>query len=202
MNRSCIRLSAVILATALVSGCAKGPPPKFYVLQTPVATEPAGIEQGVTIGVGPVELPAHLDRNQIVSRETGVKLKLSEQEQWAEPLKNGVTRVLVVQLALTMDSNRIYALPLRQRRALDFQVSVDLLRFDGVLGQDVVLGARWSILSGDGKKLLLSQVSRIEEKAVRPEDPELEVAALVEAQSRAVAKLGEEIGLEIKERFF
>jgi len=197
MKRSCMPLAAAVLAAALASGCAKGPPPKFYVLQTPAATEPAGIEQGVTVGVGPVELPAHLDRNQIVSRETGVKLQLSEGEQWAEPLKNGVTRVLVVQLALTMDSNRIFALPLRQRRPLDFQVAVDVLRLDGVLGQSVVLGARWSILSGDGKKLLLSQVSRIEEGTGGPE-----VAALVEAQSRAVAKLGEEIGLAIKERFF
>jgi len=197
MMASSIRLPVAVLGAVLLAGCAKGPPPKFYMLQTPTATEPAGIEQGVTVGVGPVELPAHLDRNQIVSRESGVKLQLSEGEQWAEPLKNGVTRVLAVQLALTLDSNRIFALPLRQRRALDFQVAVDVLRLDGVLGQDVVLGARWSILSGDGKKLLLSQVSRIEEATGAPD-----VAALVEAQSRAVAKLGEEIGLAIKTKFF
>jgi uncharacterized lipoprotein YmbA len=197
INRSRTRLAAAFLGAALASGCAKGPPPKFYMMQTPAATEPAGLEQGVTIGVGPVNLPAHLDRNQIVSRETGVKLDLSEREQWAEPVKDGVSRVLAVQLALTLDSNRIFVLPLRRRRALDFQVAVDVLRLDGTLGGDVILGARWSILSGDGKKLLISQVSRVEESTGVPE-----VAAYVEAQSRAVARLGEEIGTAIKERFF
>jgi uncharacterized lipoprotein YmbA len=196
-NRSRIRLAVVFLGTALAAGCAKGPPPKFYMMKTPAATEPAGLEQGVTIGVGPINLPAHLDRNQIVSRETGVKLDLSEREQWAEPVKNGVSRVLAVQLALTLDSNRIFVLPLRQRRALDFQVAVDVLRLDGTLGGDVILGARWSILSGDGKKLLLSHVSRIEEPTGAPE-----VAAYVEAQSRAIAQLGDAIGKTIRERFF
>ena len=197
MNRRHIRLAAACLAAALASGCAKGPPPKFYMLQTPAATAPEGLEQGVTVGIGPVNLPGHLDRNQIVSRESGVKLQLSEGEQWAEPLKEGVIRVLAVQLALTLDSNRIFALPLRQRRALDFQVAVDVLRLDGELGKDVVLGARWTVLSGDGKDLLTSQVTRVQEPTGSPD-----VAGLVEAESRAVAKLGAAIGRTIKERAF
>jgi len=197
MNRCHIRLAVGCLAAALASGCAKGPPPKFYMLETPAVTEPAGLEQGVSIGVGPVTLPGHLDRNQIVSRESGVKLQLSEGEQWAEPLKDGVTRVLAVQLALTLGSNRIFALPLRQPRPLDLRVAVDVVRLDGELGKDVILGARWTIVSGDGKTLLLSRVSRIEESTGAPD-----VAALVEAQSRAVAKLGAEIGHAIRDRSF
>ena len=195
MNRTCPRIAAALLAAVIVTGCAKGPPPKFYMLETPAATEPEGLEQGVIIGVGPVSLPGHLDRNQIVSRESGVKLQISESDQWAEPLKEGVIRVLAVQLAHTLDSNRIFALPLRQRREMDYQVAVDVVRFDGVVGQDVVLGARWTILSGDGKKLLLSRVSRFTEPAGGPE-----LADLVAAQSRAVAKLGEAIGAAVKER--
>lgn len=195
MNLTGIRLAAACLATALAPGCAKGPPPNFYMLETPAVTEPAGLEQGVTVGVGPVSLPGHLDRNQIVSRETSVQLHLSERDQWAEPLKEGVIRVLAVQLALTLDSNRIFALPLRQPRQLDYQVAIDVVRLDGEIGKDVVLGARWTVLSGDGRKLLLSRVSRIVEPAGSPE-----LVGLVEAQSRAVARLGEEIGLAIKGR--
>jgi uncharacterized lipoprotein YmbA len=188
-------VATALIASAIAVGCAKGPPPKFYMLDTPAATEPEGLEQGLIIGIGPVTLPAHLDRNQIVSRESGVKLMLSEGEQWAEPLKEGVIRVLTVQLAVTLNSNRIFSLPLRQRRPLDFQVAIDVLRFDGIPGGDVVLGARWTVLSGDGKDLLLSQVSLIRESTGGPE-----VAQIVEAQSRAIAKLGAEIGAKLKER--
>ncbi len=191
------RLLILLLGGLLVGGCAPQPPPDFYLLNTAAPASLPGFEQGVRVGVGPVETPPYLDRNQIVSRETGTRLRLSEQSQWAEPVKAGFTRVLLVNLGLELDSNRIYALPMRQRRVLDYQIPIDVLRFDGTLGSEkneVVLGARWSVLSGDGKQVLVSKVSRIEEP-VKGSD----VGAFVDAQSRALAKLSTEIAGVIKE---
>ena len=191
------RLILVLTIVAVTGGCAKGPPPDFFLLIPEAPSTVPGFEQGATIGIGPVTVPAHLDRNQIVSRGDGARLELSERNQWAEPVKAGVTRVLLVSMGITLDSNRIYALPLRQRRALDYQVSVDVLRLDGQVGGGVILAARWTVLNGDGKKALVTKVSRIEEAAGGPD-----MDALIEAQSRAVNRLGVEIAELMKEQFY
>ena len=196
MKRTAARLIPLVVLAAVAAGCTKGPPPDLYLLGSAAPDGLPGFEQGVTIGVGPVVIPPHLDRNQIVTRVSPTRLGLSEQTQWAEPLKVGVTRVLLVSIGLRLDSNRIYRLPLRQRRDLDYRVAVDLLRLDSRLGEEIVLSARWTILSGDGKKVLITKVSRIQESAAGAG-----TEAMVEAQSRAVSRLGQEIGDLIRERF-
>jgi uncharacterized lipoprotein YmbA len=173
------------------------PPPDFYLLNTAAPTSLPGFEQGVSIGLGPVETASYLDRNQIVSRESATKLSLSEQSQWAEPVKAGLTRVLLVNIGLALDSNRIYALPMRQRRELDYQIPIDVLRFDGALvgeKKEVLLAVRWTVLDGDGKQVLVSKVSSIREP-IKGAD----TTAFVDAQSRALAKLSTEIASAIKE---
>ena len=188
-----VRLFVAVVLSLLAVGCATTPPPDFYLLASTTPTQLPGFENGLAVGVGPVEIPPHLDRNQIVSRESATKLRLSEQNQWAEPLKEGLTRVLLVTLGLDLDSNRIYALPTRKRQDLDYQVSLDVLRFDGELGAEVILGARWSLFSGDGDTLLLSKVSMVREAT-----DGADYRAFVAAQSRAVTQLGHEITAAIK----
>ena len=182
-------------ALALV-GCASTPPTTFYLLdpgEREVQAE--GLEHGLALGVGPIELPKHLDRNQIVTRETENRLGLSEGAQWAEPLKEGVTRVVMINLALALDTNRVYALPQRQNRPMDMRVDVDIARFDGTLGGEVVLGARWNLSSGNGRELLHTQVSRIREPVNG-----LDFDAFVAAQSRALVRLSGEIAAAVRER--
>ena len=190
------RLLAAVCAALITAGCApKQPPPDFYMLSATAPTVLPGFEQGIRVGLGPIEMQAYLNRNQIVSRDTATKLRVSEQNVWAEPLKEGLTRVLLTSLGLALDSNRIYALPMRQQRPLDYQVPIDVLRFDGTLGagSEVVLGVRWSVVSGDGRDVLVTKVSRIEEPV-----GDDSMQAFVDAQSRAVEKLAAEIASTIK----
>jgi hypothetical protein len=183
-----------VLGVLLLAGCAtRQPPPTLYLLDTQVPAQLPGLEQGVIVGLGPIQTSRYLDRNQIVTRSDTPKLEASGEHQWAEPLKAGITRVMMVNLGLALDSNRIYELPMRRRRALDYQVPLDVLRFDGVLGREVVLSVRWTLLSGDGKEILMSQVSRITEPAVG-----MSVEDFVAAQSRALAELASEIADAIK----
>ena len=185
----------IVLAAVLAAGCAKAPPPDFYLLAPQAPAQLPGFESGVAVGVGPVELPPHLDRNQIGSRETTTRLRLSEQRHWAEPLKVGFTRVLLITLGLELDSNRVYALPTRRRRDLDYQVTVDVLRFDGQLGGEVQLAARWTLLGGDGEEILSSKVAQF-----RVPSGGADHNAFVSAQSRAVTELGREIAAAIAAR--
>jgi len=184
-----MRVSVVAGILLLLSGCAKSPPPSFYLLATAEPEQPVVAQAGVAVGVGPIELPPHLDRNQIVSRATPTRLHLSERHHWAEPLHAGFTRVLLSALAWELRSNHVYALPTRRQRDLDYQVAVDVFRLDGELGQDVVLRARWSLLDGAGRRILRSEFIQIQ-KPTKGSDH----AGLVTALSNAVVRLGREIG--------
>ena len=180
-----LTLLAVLAAAA---GCAKGPPPDFYVLHAQANPSLAGVERGVAVGVGPVELPAHLDRSQIVTRASDYQLELSESHQWAEPLKDSVSRVIAVNLSNMLESNRVYVIPRRQSVSLDFQVSIDVARFDGRLGEAAVLGARWILYGENTREPLLSRVT-----IVREDTADSSYDALVAAASRTLEVLSREI---------
>ncbi len=193
------RPKALWLGLAVVAllgaGCAKGPPPTLYLLDSTPDEQLPGFERGVAVGVGPIELPAYLDRPHIVTRRTSNRLWFSESHQWAEPLKEGVTRELAVNLALVLDSNRIYVLPQRQKTPLDFRVTIDFARFDGTADARAVLAARWSLYDGEARRLLVTKVSEIVVPA-RSEGYE----DLVRAMSTALSMLGGEIAEEIRRR--
>ena len=182
-----------LLFSFLAGGCAKGPPPNLYMLDLPFGTELAGIEKGIAVGVGPVELPQYLDRPQIITRDGTYRLQASDAHVWAEPIKSSASRVLVVTIAAALDSNRVYIIPTRTRTPLDWRVTIDVGRFDGAIGGEVLLAVRWSLFRGDDKNVALTRVSIVEEPVTGES-----YAALVSAQSRALSRLAEEIAAAIK----
>lgn len=186
-------LLILLAVLAVAAGCAKGPPPDFYVLHAQANPSLAGVERGVAVGVGPVELPAHLNRSQIVTRASDYQLELSESHQWAEPLKDSVSRVIAVNLSNMLESNRVYVIPRRQSVSLDFQVSIDIARFDGRLGEAAVLGARWILYSENTREPLLSRVT-----IVREDTADASYDALVAAASRTLEVLSGEIADAIR----
>ena len=48
----------------------------------------------IVIGIRPIDFPKYLDRQQIVSRTNGHRLKLAEFDRWAEPLGWSFARAL------------------------------------------------------------------------------------------------------------
>jgi hypothetical protein len=154
-----------------------------------------GEEHGIAVGVGPVNLPAHLNRSQIVTRATDYQLDLSESHQWAEPLKDSISRVVIMKLSNILQSNRVYAIPRRQKVSLDFQISIDIERLDGQLGKQAVLGARWTLYGSDTREPLLNQMTVVKETT---EDGTYN--AFVAAGSRALEILSKEIADAIDAR--
>jgi hypothetical protein len=71
---------------------------------------------------------------------------------------------------------------------MDYQVILDVVRFDGDLEKDAWLVARWNIVGGKDKELL--EVGR---SSIREPVTGSGYDALVTAQSRALAKLSHAI---------
>jgi len=190
-NRFIIWIIAAVLLVGV--GCTTTPPPTFYQLDEPANTMLSGLMRGVAIGVGPINMAAYLDRPQIVTRATDHKLNLSEFNRWAEPLKESVTRVIAVNLSNLLETTRIYRITRRNKAIpLDFRVELDIVRFDGKLGGDTLLVARWSLYGSD-ENALLTKVSIIRE----PSGGE-GYDKLIAAQNRALQALSREIADAVK----
>jgi uncharacterized protein len=151
------RLTVVSWVTSLLGlGACASTPSHFYLLNTLSASEtmPATVAaQSPVVGVGPITLPKYLDRPQIVTRVGRHQLAIGEFDRWAEPLQDNISRVLAENLARLVPTDHILLHPWPRSATVDYQVSMEVLQFDGWLGGESTLLARWSILDGAEREL-------------------------------------------------
>ena len=179
-----------------LAGCIPGAtePSRFFVLSPLSATsEPAAGEDGIAIGVGPVVFPAYLDRPEMVTRVSPNELNVDEFHRWAEPLKDNFTGVLAENLSVLVATDRVAVFPWTRATPIDYQVTVQVTRFLGEVGGTNTLTARWRIFKGEGKELLVTRQSSFTVQA-RSDG----IAAMVDAQSRALEELSTAIAAELK----
>jgi hypothetical protein len=190
-----IRQLVILLlgSTICLSACAgKSASSKFYVLN-PLPLTKLSEAGSATLGVYPVIMPDYLDRPQIVTRVSDNEITFEEFSRWAEPLKETFYTVLVDNLSKLLNSEKIIKTSQNLGIPLTFQVGVEVLQFDGTLGGDVVLIARWGLFEVEGKKSVLIRRSSFKESTASAT-----YEALVAAQSRTVAALSREIAEAIK----
>ncbi len=192
-------LPVILTIIALfVGGClGRSPSPRFYSL-SPIQEDQGistrkGPAHNAVVGIGPVRLADYLDDSKIITRTSDNQLVKGEYDRWAGSFKNNFTNVLAENLGDLLRTDRIFLYPWRTSVTLDYQVMVDVIRLDGRLGEAAWLVARWSVLAGPEKKLLTMNRSSINEPVSGGD-----YAALVAAQSRAIAKLSQEIAQGIQ----
>jgi uncharacterized protein len=200
MKNGLIRLLAILILGGLWVvhfGCASSPPTRFYALSPSATTvqesKPSADDGCLSFGIGPIKIADYLNHPLIVTREGSNELTGAEFDRWAERLGDNLTRVLAKNLSNLLCTKTIVLFPWRGKIPIDYRIEMEVLRLDGNLGGDVTLEAWWMILSGDGKKMVLSKKSTFTE-AVAGKD----YSSLVSAESRAVGLLSSEIAQAIK----
>jgi hypothetical protein len=186
---------AVVLMALVVClfACAgKSASSKFFVLSPLPQTKPSAADDK-TIGVFPVAMPDYLDRPQIVTRVSENEIKIDEFNRWAAPLKENFYTVLVDNLSALLNSEKVLKTTQKLGALASLQVGVEVVQFDGTLGGDAVLVAKWGLFEQEGKKLLSAKRSSFREPTGAAT-----YEALVAAQSRAAAALSREIAEAIK----
>ncbi len=136
-----------LLLGLLLSACAATPPTNFYVLEalgTPSVT--ATIGKKTLIGIGPVTLPALLERKQIVTRKENNAIEIAEFDQWAAPLKDNIIAVLSKNIAAQQSKMVVKGYPWAVYGEMDYRLIIDISRFDSQSGQTAYLEASWSIM--------------------------------------------------------
>ena len=198
------RRVALIAILVVLSACApfgKGTsvPTKFYVLNSLYSSEAAAGDaiadlHEVSLGVGPIRLPQHLDRPQIVTRDSRNEIQVAEFSQWGEPLRVNFARVLAENLSILLATDNVAIFPWLKTTPIDYQLSMEVTRFDGSPGDNALLRARWTIFGEDGKKMLFRKLSTFSEPTGTDD-----IQALLAAKSRTVEHLSREIAMAIKD---
>lgn len=134
------------LPLLLGAGCTRTPDTTWFVLDSDIATPPVDKAKGPRLQIRKPDIPAYLDRNAIVTREGGgVRLKLAEFYAWAEPLGAGMQRVLAEVLTPALLEKNVLVQALDDDSGGALQLFVQVQRFDGILGGEATLEARWSL---------------------------------------------------------
>jgi uncharacterized lipoprotein YmbA len=121
-----------------------------------MAAKPASTsaDSQLTIGVGPVDFPDYLRRLPVVTRVAPNRIDLSDERRWAEPLDKNFVRVLSENLAALLDTQRIEKYPWSLRTKVDYQVEINVQRFETDSDGQTQLLASWIIRDGNGGKIL------------------------------------------------
>lgn len=177
--------SAVTCVLAvLAAGCAS-PASRFYTLSA--APTPAAAPTTLSMAVGPVSVPAAVDRPQMVITVGPNQVRLDEFNRWDAPLQNTIARVVAENLVAMLGTPRITLSPQTLSAEADYRAAIEVQRFDSALGDAATLDAVWTVSRAkDGA----SQTGRT---TAREPAPERNYDALAAAHSRAVAHLSRDI---------
>jgi hypothetical protein len=130
-----------------------------------------------------------------VTKASAHEVELAEFHKWAEPLQENFANVLQENLSALLSTDRILRYPWMRPSLLDYQLSLDVIQFDGTKSQEAVLKVRWTLVGEDGETLLAEKTSRFTEP-VGGSDYE----DFVQAMSHALDSLSKEIADTINAR--
>jgi len=174
------------IVVILAAGCGSTPASRFYTLNAAPAPA-AGAPSDLSVAVGPVSVPAVVDRPQIVVNAGPNQVRLDEFNRWASPLQSNISRVVSDNLAAILGTPRVSLFPQTMSAAADYRVAIQVQSFDSAPGDAATLDAVWTVSRArDGK----SQTGRTTVREAAPQGGYDGVAA---AHSRALARLSRDI---------
>jgi uncharacterized protein len=173
--------SLALLAVALLAGCAS-PPSRFYTLS---GAAPAPSAAGPSVAVGPVSIPAVVDRPEIVVTVGPNEVWLDEYNRWASPLADGIGLAVAQNLAAALPSSRVTLLG--QAGDAELRVAIEVQRFESAPGAFALFDAAWTVRRpSDG-------AARSGRTTARENLTDGSYDAVAAAHSRALARLGQDV---------
>src|SRR5438093_3406259 len=120
-----IAIAHVCFLVVLAAGCAS-PASRFYTLSA--ANAPAATSSNLSMVVGPVSVPAVVDRPQIVVTEGPNQVRLDEFNRWASPLQNNISRVVAENLVAILGTPRVILFSQTLGMDADYRAAIEVQR--------------------------------------------------------------------------
>ena len=155
-----------LLALLVAAGCNVIPPvqpdtTRYYVLSGPALADaggPATTAGTLRLGLRPVEIAPYLRKNAMVVRSGDNEVAFPNEARWAEPLEQEIGATLRQRLLAAPAVARVFTPPFPFDPSRDFDVSVQVLRCEGVRehgGRSVARFAATIEISTTGDKVQL-----------------------------------------------
>ncbi|HEY3597536.1 MAG TPA: PqiC family protein [Paraburkholderia sp.] len=187
-------VTAAMLVVTLIGGCASSPQAKFYTLSAGQPREPVQMVRPITINIDAVIVPQMVDRPQFVLRVDPTEVRIDEFARWADPLKSQIARVLAADLTQSMPGALVSSYP---RPGADetqgvYHLWVDVQSFESVPGDGASIVVMWSVQPPKRAAAVTGRTVVHEAAGADGND------ALVDAHSRALATVGNDIASAIR----
>ncbi len=149
-------------------------------------------KSALKIGVGPIEIPRLLNRPQIVARKNETEIIISEVNQWGGSFKEDLLQTLIDNLSTLKKTDNVEQYPWKFSYKPDYQIKINFERFDGELGKNIILKARWRLLKNNREVIV--RRTRI----TTPILGDKSYKSYVKAQTKALILLSKKIASYIK----
>ena len=181
----------IFFAAALSVGCGASAPSKFYTFEshaTPDGLAPASY--GIVIAQ--VSVPAVVDRPQFVVQVAPNRVEIDEFNRWAAPLNETIADAVAADLGVRLGTPNV-ATALRASFAPTYRVTIDVQRFDSIVGEAAVVEAVWAVTTVASGRTLSGRTTARE----RVQGEEFD--AIAAAHSRALTQLTRDIAAAIRQ---
>jgi len=152
MTNNVVRKLFIVFVTACLVGCGTTSPSRFYTMEPTVQPEGAAtVAAGITVVVGPVTIPASVDRPQFVLQVAPNQLDIDEFHRWISPLADNIAQVVAKDISVLLGSSQVARAPYTNFDPA-YRVTIDIQRFESVPGESALIEALWSVRKTvDGK---------------------------------------------------
>ena len=187
--RRCVLLAVV----ALVAGCRSSPPKHFYVLvpvapqQRPAANPRSGVQ------VAAVNIPATLDRQEMVRQSGADRLEISDVNRWGAPLADMTQNVLTRDLMERLPTGKVIP-PRTAAPTSTYEITADILEFGRDETGRVRLIGGWSLFRLGSDTPVLSRNIELSGPAAA------DSAAQAQGMSQLLGRLADDMAAEVSAR--
>ena len=144
------------LVFCLAACATTAPLPRFYLL-TPPASGSGRSHGGPSVYVQRVAVPAYLARNSLVTVRAGNQVAYASSARWAEPLDQGVARMVAEGLNRVARVQATAFTPAAPPGGYAYSVEIELQRFEGTDTGQVILAARYQVFTTSGTEPIASR---------------------------------------------
>jgi hypothetical protein len=187
MSGRIVRWIPILLLATM--GCASAPS-KFYALES-TASASGGVSVRDAVIVGPVSIPAAVDRPEFVVQVAQNRVQVDEFNRWIAPLGDGIARTVSADLVALLGTTEVATAPLANFQPI-YRVTIDVQRFESTQGEAALVEAVWVV------RRTTSGAGRAGRTVAREPVQGEGFDALAAAHSRAIATLSGDIAAAIR----
>jgi uncharacterized lipoprotein YmbA len=182
-------MSRALLLFAVVACRSAGS--SYYTLVAPSADAPSAATNDLQLDVLPVDVPADVDRAEIVVRTSAGEVTPVQTRSWIAPLALEIRHALSVDLTNALGARDIAGVTPADR-VPTFRIKLSVQRFESLIGKRAIVEAISTVRDTSGTSPALVCSHRASE------DAGAGYAALAEAHQRALATIAKQIADSVR----